>query len=332
MICYYRIVRELYTARSPDWIIGAARGGAGGRASAFVTGECVRAILAFEKSIRDTITFFKSSKRLAEEFKRIDLKLEIIDSNLKDIPAKHFRAGQEVQFQRLVLDWYAANNLRRNVIALDFETGGTDQSQSGVQARKTPLFPLDNAFGESADKSKSTTPRDFIEKTLQALPSLLRDATENARDQIEMAKIEIEKFRAEEAGVLKIFEIENLISFATKQERKKSLSKDFGALIDQLQPEVNRITEARRTNQGTEEHRKKLAREQEKLKAEYEEFCRQSIDRFITEKLAPSAVAPRFDQLRPSTVAQSCAPLAPRFRPYAVPEESTAMRSNLVSV
>lgn len=66
MLCYYQIVRELYLATFPNWIIGAARAGEGGRVSAFVTGECVRAVLAFQNSIRHTITFFTTTKKLHE--------------------------------------------------------------------------------------------------------------------------------------------------------------------------------------------------------------------------------------------------------------------------
>src|SRR5207302_6124349 len=43
-------------------------------------------------------------------------------------------------------------------------------------------------------------------------------------------------------------------------------------------------------------------------------------------------LALRFDQLRPSTVDQSCASPALRFTPYAVPAGSTAIRSKFVSV
>src|SRR5215213_4851291 len=71
MICYYRIVRELYVAAHPDWIIGAARANAGGDASAFVTGECIRAILAFENAIIRTVAFFRNTQRLLGQHARL---------------------------------------------------------------------------------------------------------------------------------------------------------------------------------------------------------------------------------------------------------------------
>lgn len=52
--CYSRIVRELYTTSPPDWILGSARAGTRGVASAFATNECVRAILAVARALKDT--------------------------------------------------------------------------------------------------------------------------------------------------------------------------------------------------------------------------------------------------------------------------------------
>jgi hypothetical protein len=54
---YYQIVREIYTADIPDWLVGGARAGVGGSASAFVTGECVRAILGFSRTLKNTAEF-----------------------------------------------------------------------------------------------------------------------------------------------------------------------------------------------------------------------------------------------------------------------------------
>ena len=58
--CYYRIVRELYSADSPDWSTGGVRAGNGGESTAFMTGESVRAISALARTHRQTATFFRS--------------------------------------------------------------------------------------------------------------------------------------------------------------------------------------------------------------------------------------------------------------------------------
>jgi hypothetical protein len=57
MFLYYRVIRELYTADAPDWTIGGARAGEAGAATAFVTGECIRAILGFARNLEQTATF-----------------------------------------------------------------------------------------------------------------------------------------------------------------------------------------------------------------------------------------------------------------------------------
>ncbi len=69
---YYQIVREIYTADAPDWRIGGARAAAGGSASAYVTGECVRAILGFARTLENTSAFVKevqSLRRRREQLK-----------------------------------------------------------------------------------------------------------------------------------------------------------------------------------------------------------------------------------------------------------------------
>lgn len=258
MICYYRIIRELYTAQSPDWIIGAARGGTGGPASAFVTAECIRAILAFEKSIRDTITFFESTQRLVDEFKRIDAipgkvpsGLEV-DSNLKD-HLEYLCTAKQGRFEQLALDWYVTNNSRRNVIALDL----------------SELFPTKVVF-DASSKSQTETPRDFIRNTLQKIPKRLQETTKKALSEIKLAKAEIEKFRAEEAGVLKVSEIETLVSLAAienPKNKRDSLSQDLIALIDVVREELKKIAEARRTNQITEQQEQELRNIRDKFEA-----------------------------------------------------------------
>ena len=54
VFCYYRILRELYATDAPDWTVGGARAGEGGTASAFVTGECARAVLALARALTRT--------------------------------------------------------------------------------------------------------------------------------------------------------------------------------------------------------------------------------------------------------------------------------------
>ncbi|SCX61568.1 ATP-binding protein [Nitrosospira sp. Nsp1] len=57
MLCYYWIIRELYSADRSDWNIGGARAAPGGLVTAFVTGECIRALLSFADALRNTGNF-----------------------------------------------------------------------------------------------------------------------------------------------------------------------------------------------------------------------------------------------------------------------------------
>jgi ATPases of the AAA+ class len=114
MICYYRIVRELYFAEQPDWIIGAARANAGGDASAFVTSECIRAILAFENAIIHTVAFFKNTRELSSQHKRLQGVLDGFGAG----PEHPLKLWCNKTIERLWLDWYISTNPRRGEIAV----------------------------------------------------------------------------------------------------------------------------------------------------------------------------------------------------------------------
>jgi len=54
LFCFDRIVQELNEVTAPDWMEGAARASKRSQATAFVTGECARALLALETVLRHT--------------------------------------------------------------------------------------------------------------------------------------------------------------------------------------------------------------------------------------------------------------------------------------
>jgi nucleoside 2-deoxyribosyltransferase len=54
LYCFYRIVEELNAVAAPDWMSGAARADQKSQATAFVTGECARALLALERALLQT--------------------------------------------------------------------------------------------------------------------------------------------------------------------------------------------------------------------------------------------------------------------------------------
>jgi hypothetical protein len=58
LLCYYRILRELYNLHDTNWALGAARPGErSGPASVFVTTECARALEYFARTMENTSEF-----------------------------------------------------------------------------------------------------------------------------------------------------------------------------------------------------------------------------------------------------------------------------------
>jgi SpoVK/Ycf46/Vps4 family AAA+-type ATPase len=229
MLCYYQIVRELYLATFPNWIIGAARAGEGGRVSAFVTGECVRAVLAFQNSIRHTITFFTTTKKLFEELERLKAIPPIDDHLTLTEGASHWQQCFEIEVERIVLDWYAANNLRRNVIALNLwlDPKKDGQKDDNMKPKSDAgKIGLDGKAGSTCDgDGKGSTNEicssvfeldggriqlESIRTMLKNLPISLQRATDQAMKDIGEARQNILAFRESEAGRLSVSAVKNL--------------------------------------------------------------------------------------------------------------------------
>jgi SpoVK/Ycf46/Vps4 family AAA+-type ATPase len=206
MLCYYRIVRELYLAAFPSWIIGAARAGEGGRVSAFVTGECVRAILAFRDAMRHTITFFQTTKKLSAEFERLNV-IPDVDAHLKlasNNSLSHWRRCLAVECERVVLDWYAANDLRHNVIALDLSADSNKPKSRNQGFSKRIKKSINDTLDRSPHPSlfplsgSGKIDIDGVDRALTELPELLKTAIARACKNIAEAKRLIGEFRARE--------------------------------------------------------------------------------------------------------------------------------------
>lgn len=70
LVCYYSILRELYTAQAPDWSTGGARAGFGAESTAFVTGDCMRSLFAFARIQWRTARFFTATADLSRELRK----------------------------------------------------------------------------------------------------------------------------------------------------------------------------------------------------------------------------------------------------------------------
>lgn len=190
MLCYYRIVRELYVAAPPDWTIGAARAGTGGTTSAFVTGECIRGIFAFEDVLKRTARFFKQTDRLLGRYELLASMLSVlasepVDQNDSVIPSPPAagtgpKSPMEVwadrAIERMWFDWHISTNPREGNLGLSLRKTGT----AGDELFLNPQKPVD---------MKSTG------KYLDDLRANLRAAVRAAQNQIAAAKKEIFDFR-----------------------------------------------------------------------------------------------------------------------------------------
>lgn len=93
--CYYWIIRELYTADSAEWSIGGARASPGGQVSAYMTSECVNALLALADAHRDTSVYIATISAFLERDRQLS-ELE----NLEDFKAPLFKKWIETERDR----------------------------------------------------------------------------------------------------------------------------------------------------------------------------------------------------------------------------------------
>lgn len=63
LICYYHILRAFYTAGAPHYTTGGVRAGEFGTATAFMTRECVAALLGVAQMLRFSAEFFEAVQR-----------------------------------------------------------------------------------------------------------------------------------------------------------------------------------------------------------------------------------------------------------------------------
>lgn len=169
MVCYYRIVWELYTATGPDWTIGAARANEGGVASAFITGECIRAILAFENAIRRTVEFFGYTRELSEKYN--DLKIMLDGAGITHNTRSPLSKWADKAIERTWLDWTISTNRRRGEIAI-----------AGI--------PLELPDGINMSS---------VGRFLEELPGKIQDSIKIAKKQMKDAEDEIDKLRKEQS-------------------------------------------------------------------------------------------------------------------------------------
>ena len=146
LLCYYRIVREIYSADSPDWSTGGAKAGNGGESTAFMTGECVRAISAFARTHKQTAAFFKRTYQMYQRREQL-LKLEGVEQ------------WRDAEIERVGLSWYISTNAQLGEIALKLPPRKEPQQRIDLDYINDYLKTLSRALAKSIRAAK----RGFIE-------------------------------------------------------------------------------------------------------------------------------------------------------------------------
>lgn len=208
MISYYRIIRELYGTAAPDWTAGAARAGTGGKTSAFVTGECMRAIFNFRDTISRTAVFFRQTDKLLRRFDRLRLMLGSLGPDVQPNHPLHVWADNAMQ--AMWLDWYLSTNQRHGQIALYVnDTGKTKEWKKTFRLDEAARFDAINWTSRNDpnrlyqfhlnDEGAETKVRvSDVSVYFEGFIGTLAQSLREALAQVECALQEISEYRKEE--------------------------------------------------------------------------------------------------------------------------------------
>lgn len=72
MLCWYWVVREIFTAAKPDWCIGGARAGDTGWVTAYSTSQCVRALCDLVRALEETSELLVYMQDLTDHIEGLD--------------------------------------------------------------------------------------------------------------------------------------------------------------------------------------------------------------------------------------------------------------------
>ena len=141
LLCYYWIIREIYTADAPEWNIGGARAAPGGKVSAFITSKCVLSIVRFAHAQAQTAHFIDSLCAYEQQKHRLEVNNGIPD------PYK------EVEMERLRFSCYVALHRYGKTLALPFKKPESpenidDYVRTTLAELKNTVKSLSDAFAE----------------------------------------------------------------------------------------------------------------------------------------------------------------------------------------
>jgi adenylate kinase family enzyme len=246
LLCYYRIVRELYSADSPDWSTGGARAGSGGESTAFMTGECVRAISAFARTHKQTATFFR---RTYEMYRR---KKELA----KLAKVGWIRPWRDAEIERVGLAWYNSTNAQLGEIALKLPTRKEPEQQIDINYIDKYLSDLPIALEKSINLAFRSfeEARKEIENYREQEKQAAGPAEQKGQSGGSLRRKESQRFiRSESAHQIALSVVEQAVKEARKakeicKKRENTLDrlKELGDLFDAIGCDIKRILEPAR--------------------------------------------------------------------------------------
>lgn len=277
IVCYYRILRELYGAAPPDWTVGAARAGIGGTTSAFVTGECIRAIFSFRNSFTRTATFFRSTKELLENYSHLRAMIRSLGDTPKDHPLHKWA---DRMMESMFLDWYLTTNLRRGQVALfcNKDISNNLQKMEKIRDISDELDKVsDNAKNElffikpNEGNSEKTWNIEAVSEYFDSLAENLEISIDLTTKKIKKAQKEISEYREDIEEVYTIENGKRVIRKDVKDFQIRRFLRSESAHLFAMRVIEDALIQIEDAKLNVTKSKEEFIKEQEKLNKEKEE-------------------------------------------------------------
>ena len=169
--CFFRVAQELNEIVHPTWVAGAARGDKDSLATAFVTGECARALLALETALLQTAAAAEILGKVAAQEEAI---------------ASYGRWGkQEQELQDYALN-VSLQALPRLIVEVKRDNGklhATAQELLDAIAVEMGKIPAASDIADATDETYQHSGR-ILSVACNAFGKAARDVAESALDQM----------------------------------------------------------------------------------------------------------------------------------------------------
>lgn len=199
LLCYYWIIREIYTADAPGWNIGGTRAAIGGMESAYVTAQCLIAVIRFIQSQKDTMQFIGNLRSYLMQMQRLDT-----DSGISTI-------WKQQEKKRLKYSCYVGLQQYSKALALPFGEPAAaksmdafmrDLDNNAVKKLRGAIAKVAEAFKQAIDEVDCF--RDCEQKECHGTPK----EVEHKRQTLghERARLSLERGKNIAASALALFD------------------------------------------------------------------------------------------------------------------------------